>query len=126
LPATLDDLYSLLREIRNILSNEFDPAKVEPQIETITVTTTPAALYLAPKPVRWAIIQNLSSTDTITLGKGKAGKGTVSAGSGIVLNPAPASGQAGGSVVLHNIDLADFIAITNINANQTVSVVYYF
>jgi hypothetical protein len=126
--ATLDDLLAVLNQIRDLLNGVFGPAKSVPQIEFFTVNNTAAAIATGgtSKPCKQIVLQNLSVTDTITLGIGKAGKpAALTAGKGMVLNPAQSSGYGGGSITLLNVDLADITAITSTNNSQTLGGLYY-
>lgn len=125
--AGLNDVLAALNKILAVLTKEFEGADVDFQIEVLTINSTAAPLYTSQKKVRHAVFQNLSSTDAITLMRGPAGKvGAVTAGAGIVLNPATSAGLGGGSVALHNIDLSAITAITATNNTQSLAVVYYF
>lgn len=125
--ATLDDLLNAMSELIKLVKKEYESAQDDFQIEVLTIATSAAPLYLAQKIVRKAVFQNLSATDTITLARGQSGKAAaVTAGAGIVLNPAPASGQAGGSITFLNVDLSQVTAISSTNNSQSLAVVYFF
>lgn len=124
--ATLDDLLYALNQIYNLLSGVFANGGAMATIETISVSTSPTALYSNNKRVKRAVIQNLSSTDNLTLvaTPGTVGKtGPGSSGNGIILNKASASGQGGGSLVTGNIDLGAFTVYGGAGSDQVA--VYY-
>jgi len=126
----LAGVIALLKEILSTLQEFIKPGQSFVQIDYInTVGTTASLLYPGSKWVKNAIVQNLSSTDTITIiaNAGQVGKVLpVTAGQAFVLNPATASGQAGGSVPFGNVDLGGLTAITNTNTGQAVSVKYEY
>jgi len=127
MPATLDDLFNVLTNIVTLLKKEYEGAGVDWNIEVLSINDEPGSLYAAQKPVRRAVLQNLSTTDPITIGRGQSGKpASLTAGEGIVLNPASQAGYGGGSTVLHNIDLSQVTAVTVTGDSQPLAVAYYY
>lgn len=125
--AGLTAIFNALNTLYNLLVGVFYPGGSVGNTDIITVGTTAVLLYQNNKPVKKAIIQNLSSTDVVTIQavSGSVGKvAPVTAGKGTLLNPAPGSGQGGGSMPVGNVDLGAFTAITNTNTGQLVSVYY--
>lgn len=99
-PPVIDT--SLIEQLLEILIREFDEGQERGEIDVISLTTGGKFQNLFPsdKPVRKAIIQNISTEDvTITTAEQSE------AGSGIILNAATLSGEGGGSLPTGNIDL---------------------
>ena len=118
-------LQSWLTDILNEMIKEWDAGQVRPFIDyqTVTTATVVQRLYASHNPVRRAVIQNLSSTDTLTLfAAGSSGGQGGASGSGIVLNAASAGGQGGGSIAVDNVDLYYFWITCSTNNAQAFSV----
>ena len=125
--ATLDDLLNAMSELIKLVKKEYEAAQDDFQIEVLTVANTAASLYAGQKIVRKAVFQNLSTSDSITLARGQSGKpASVTAGAGIILNPATASSLGGGSITFLNVDLSQVTAISQTNNSQSLAVVYFF
>ena len=130
-----NDVLSYLKGIFDqliLLNNNFEKvygaAKQAFNVEILEVGTSASALYRDEKVVRSGFIMNLSKTDNVTIrGSGSAsGKiQDITAGQGIILNRANATGQGGGVFNFGNIDLSTITIVTNLNDTQQVAVVYY-
>jgi hypothetical protein len=123
------EMYAL-NKIYEILASVDANAKSQAFTDYITVGLAGPAVYPYSKKVKKAIIQNLSTTDTVTVVAipntiGLPSRATpVTAGQGTILNPATQSGYGGGSMELGNVDLGQIWIITNNNNSQKVSVYY--
>jgi hypothetical protein len=90
---------------------------------------TPTLLYENSKKVAAGAIQNLSTTDVLTVVTSQAPSvlaANAVAGQGVNLNPAPVSGYGGLSMSFDNIDLSQFTVITNNNNDQPLVVFYEY
>jgi hypothetical protein len=96
---------SLIEELLNKIITEFDEGQERGEIEIISLTTggTWQNLFTSDKPVRKAIIQNISTED-VTIATAEQS----TAGEGIILNAATLSGEGGGTLPTGNIDLRAF------------------
>ena len=124
----LSPVVNVLNQILLVLNQTYAEGGQQVNMDLITVGTTPAVLYPTQKNVKGGFMLNLSTTDTITVvGGGKSsGKPTNgAAGKGIVLNPAAAAGQGGGTFNFGPVDLSTFTALTSTNNSQTLLVAYY-
>ena len=104
-------IIDLLRQILEVLKGVFTINFSEPQIDVITLTTGAAfeRMYDNPRKVKSAVIQNISTEDvTLQIGSGTSSTPAFTAGDGILLNAASASGKGGGSLPVGNIDLSKF------------------
>lgn len=120
-------ILSVLQEIYALLLGVFGLGGSLAQTDVFaTVSTTPICLYPQSQLIKRGLIQNLSTTDEITVFATPGGKtaAAITAGLGTILNPAPGTGEGGGTMPLGNIDLASLTFISSTNANQSVSVYY--
>lgn len=107
-----------LQQIYNLLLSVFGLGQSSTNIFTVTIpaATTPVPISNTPMQVKEATIQNQSATDTIVISTSS------NAVSGIILNPAPAAGQGGGSKKMKNVDLNKVFVTSSTNTNQVVGV----
>lgn len=125
--ALLQSILDTLLRIQVAEWGVFIPGGSLANTDFMTGGTSPFQAYSNPKPVKKAIIQNLSPTDTLTIVFVSASAGKVApivAGDGITLNPAPSADQGGGSLPVGNVDLSSMTLVFSTNATQEF-VVYY-
>lgn len=135
--AALNLQTALLKRLLSEFQRQFDPPGSQTDFPDVngfvdfnpngTIGTTATQLYLTPKKVRSAIIQNLSTTDNYTVtssGQSARPAAVSAAGKGPVLNKAAATGQGGGTLKVGNIDLSALTVISDTNTGQNI-VVYY-
>lgn len=121
-------------DVFNVLQKEFETGLVTPNIDVLTkFGTTAALLYASTKKVRYALIQNVSTTDDATLVIGTSGNIVVGAtsGKGIVLARLATEATAGklgtmSFIVMHNVDLSTITVITNVTAGTSQTLVVYY
>ncbi|MGH7743892.1 MAG: hypothetical protein ACREQ5_03615 [Candidatus Dormibacteria bacterium] len=135
--ASLSDILNAINALGVILDEQlaefmtqFDPGQVNAFVDfnpNGTIGTTASRLYPSNKRVRRAIIQNLSTTDNVTV-TASGSPNTIAtspvAGKGIILNKATASGLGGGSMTLDNVDLSGVTVVTDTNTGQNIAVYY--
>lgn len=119
---------TLLQQLLVLLSGIYGAGGSTLTIEYHTGGTTPFVIYTTQKPVKFGFIQNLSSTDTLTIGANTKNPGVpivgLTTGGGLVLNSAPLSGAAGTGFPTGNIDLSTLTLVFETNASQAYSVAY--
>lgn len=119
-PTGGNAIVALLQQIYNLLLSVFGLGASVPQVLIVTITTNGVFQQISPTPlyVKKAIIQNLSTTDTVTISSTK----NAASGAGICLNVAGGTGQGGGSHPVGNIDLSKLFITCSTNAAQNVAV----
>lgn len=96
---------------------------------TLGNANTPTVLSVTSLKVRKAIIQNISSTDIITLVATSDGNGKAAAivnYQGTILNPAGTSNQGGGTYPAGNIDLNSITVQQDTTNALVISVTYEY
>lgn len=133
-PPTTGDLKTIVQQLNQLLNilatlqAQFNAGQTTLTIEVLTVNNTADVLYANAKKVRGGFFMNLSTTDSITIAGGGSQAGRVSpctAGAGMIMNPAAAAGQGGGTFNFGNIDISTLTAITSTNPAQSMAAVYY-
>lgn len=121
---------SFLEQIVSLLFGVFGIGQSQSQLDLFTFTTHAKAysLYNSSKPVKKAIIQNITNTDVITVFAVPYSTGKtypVSNYEGIILNPASVANQGGGSLPLGNVDLSNFAVICDTTDALIGLAIYY-
>jgi hypothetical protein len=128
--AAINALAALVAQLLAEFQLQFDPGKINAYVDfnpNGTIGTTASSLYISNKNVRRAIIQNLSTTDNMTVtasGSPNRLAAVSASGKGPILNKATATGLGGGSIELKNVDLSAVTVITDTNTGQNIAVYY--
>jgi len=124
-----DVMTAILNTLKQILSELMiliEPGQSNATTYYLTTAgTTPSALFGQTKRVKRAIIQNLSTTDNMTIvaAAGSVGaNATAKSAQGTVLNKVAAGKLAGDTMTVGNVDLASFNIVTDTNTAQAYSV----
>lgn len=117
----LTSVNALLQQILDVLKYQINRGMKNGNIELISLASgaTFQPLYLNPKPVTMALIQNISTED-VTITSSISGN---TASQGILLNKANAAGEGGGSMPVDNIDLKN-LNFVRTTAGLTLAVYY--
>jgi hypothetical protein len=108
-----------LDSLIQLLTNIFAAGQSNTNTDLITFTThnVAQAMYPNSKKVKWALIQNITNTDIITLfaisnlNGNPPSQGQLVNYKGTILNPSGTADQAGGSYPTFNVDLSNIAVI---------------